>query len=326
MADETPVWRILPGKAWGPVELGMSHQEAKAAILRAGGELLDDEEDITYLETEEPWGDFEFDGPGGALSRIIVLDSSLYFGDERLEKPTLDAAITAIGARSFNDTRWTHRDLKHPLPDNADIELLRSGTLWIPSQGIGFEMYRGKVEEVKICRSQDVPDSDLGQLTPHQLELAIDDNPFREAVAPAPKPQSAAGRWVSRFALLLFLLFMGLQCYRAYLAETRWSGAVPIEGEIVQTLPPGDTFPDAYVVKYEPPNHQPQQITVKSQFIGGLLPIGKKVEIRYRPDRPEEATTIWEAREHGFVDFIPSLLALAAVYLAASAVILLVVK
>lgn len=326
MTSEKLPWQIAPGKSWGPVELGMSRDQTKSAITQSGAELEeDDDEDLSYLETVEPWGDFKFDGPSGELTQITVLDASLRFGEEDLEEPTLDEAITAIAARSFNDTRWAHRELKQPLPDNADTELLRSGTLWIPSQGIGFEMYRGKVEAVFLCRPQDVPASNLGQLTPAQLELATDPNLFRE-VTPPSKPQSPAGIWLSRLALLLFLLFVGLQGYRAYLAETRWSGALPVEGEIIETLPVGDKFPDAYIVKYEPPGAGPQQTTIKSQYIGGLLPSGKKVEIRYLPHAPMEATSIWEANEHEFVDFIPSMLAAAAAYLGTYAVILIALK
>lgn len=325
MDEQVPVWRIIPGKSWGPVELGMSRAVAKAAIESAGGKLEeDDEEDLSYLETNTPWGDFDFAGPNGELTKITILDASIHLGEEFLEEPTLDAAITAIGARSFNDTRWVHRELKQPLPDDADTILLRNGALWIPSQGIGFEMYRGKVEEVKICRPQDVPASNLGRLTPAQLELATDPNLFRE-VTPAAKPKSRANRLLSRLALMNFLAILGAQIYRAYLAETRWSGAIPIEGEIVEALPKGDTFPKAYIVKYEPPNGGPQQVTIQSQYIGGIQPVGKKVEIRYLPNQPEKATSFWEAREHGFVDFIPSFLAIAAVYLGAFALLQIIV-
>jgi hypothetical protein len=324
MTGENTPWRINPGHSWGPVELGMSRDEVKSAVQRGGGTLEEDDEDETYLGSETPWGEFEFDGLsdglGGRLSRITVFDSSLYFGEEHLEEPTLDAAITAIGHRSFNDTRWTHGESKQPLPEDVDTQLLRCGVLWLISKGIGLEMYRGKVEAVFICRPENVPDSTLGQLTPQQLELATDPQLFRE-LPPAFKPPSVRQVWFSRLALILFVVFLVVQGYRAYEAETRWSKAEPIEGEIIETLPTGSDFPDAYVVKYEPPGIAPQKVTIRSVFIGGLLPVGKKVEIRYLPEQPQMATTMWEAREHGFVNFIPSFLCGAAIYFAAYALI-----
>lgn len=325
MTESTTPWRIEPGRSWGPVELGMSRDEVKAAVMRGGGTLEEDEEDHTFLGTETPWGEFEFNAAGDRLSKITVFDSSLYFGEEHLEEPTLDVAITAIGHRSFNDTRWTHGELKQPLPEDVDTQLLRSGVLWLISKGIGLEMYRGKVESVFICRPEDVPASPLGQLTPQQLELATDPQLFRE-LPPAYKPPSYRQVWVSRLALLLFVIFIAVQGYRAYEAEMRWSKSEPIEGEIIETLPAGSDFPDAYVVRYEPPDIAPQQVTIRSVFVGGLLPIGKKVEIRYLPEQPHKATTIWEAREHGFVDFIPSILGGAAVYFASFALISVLIK
>lgn len=325
MSNENTPWRIEPGRSWGPVELGMSREEVKSAVKRGGGTLEEDDEDETFLGSETPWGEFEFKGAGDRLSKITVFDSSLNFGEEHLEEPTLDAAITAIGHRSFNDTRWTHGELKQPLPEDADTQLLRSGVLWLISKGIGLEMYRGKVESVYICRPENVPNSPLGQLTPQQLELATDPQLFRE-LPPAYEPPSHRQVLISRLALLLFVVFLGVQGYRAYEAETRWSKAEPIEGEIIETLPAGSDFPDAYVVRYEPPGVGAQRVTIKSVFIGGLLPVGKKVEIRYLPEQPQRATTIWEAREHGFVDFIPSFLGGAAVYFAAYALISVLIK
>ena len=155
MSSSETSWRIVPGKSWGPIELGMSRAQAKAALIKAKAELEEDDEDPTYLETATPWGGFYFEGPSGELTSISIFDAAIAFGEEPLAEPTLDKALTALG---------------------------------------------------------------------------------------------------------------------------------------------------------------------------GLFPVGKKVEIRYLPEQPDQATTIWEAREHGFVDFIPSMLAAGAIYLGAFAVLSVVVR
>jgi hypothetical protein len=320
MTEKIQPWRIVPGRGWGPVELGMTYKQAIATLRAADVEVEEDEEDSTYLGIETPWGEFEFDDSSGELARIIILDSMLQLGEQILEEPTLDAAISALGAKSFNDTRWTHGELKHPLPEDADKELLRNGTLWLVSLGLGLEMYRGHVESVILRQPKDVPSSALGPLTPQQLELATNPDIFRD-LAPVVAPPSVTFIWLSRLALLICVLLLGLQAYRAYLAETRWSGATPIEGEIIETLPEGVDFPDEYIVSYSPPMGEKQQVTIQSKYMGGMKPVGERVEILYLPHKPEQATTIWEAREHGFVDFIPSMLGIGAGFLAALALL-----
>src|SRR5262245_35104823 len=121
MNDQKNPWRIEPTKGWGPVELGMTRERAQQALKDAGAELEDeDEEDPSFLGLDAPWGDLHFEGSQGELSQILVLDEAFAIGDQTFREPRLDEVLTAIGARSFNDTRWKHPTLKPPLPPEAD--------------------------------------------------------------------------------------------------------------------------------------------------------------------------------------------------------------
>jgi hypothetical protein len=320
MDDQEKPWQIVPTKGWGPVELGMTRAQAQRALKEAGAELEEDEEDDpTYLGVEKPWGDLYFEGAQCELSEIVVLDDEFAIGEQTFCEPRLDEVLTAIGARSFNDTKWTHPTLKSPLPPEADKEFLRLGTLWLVSHGIGLELYRGAVDAVKIHRAHDAPTESLGPLTPQQLELATTPDIFEEEVF-KPKPDSPAYIWASRAALLALVVALGFQAYRGYLAETYWNGAQEIKGLVVKTLPEGETFPDVYVVEYAPTKDQAYQVDIRTQFAGGLFKTGENIDLIYLPEAPTQATTLSEARSSGFPDFIPAMLGMGAVYMLVLAV------
>ncbi len=326
MTSNSQPWRILPGKGWGPIEIGMTRNEVLHALRKAKAKVEEeDNDDPDYLDCDAPWGDFHFEGEGGRLSQINVYESPITFG-EPMEEPTLDAVLTAVGANSFNDTRWVCPKLSDYPPEDADKTLLRLGELWLISTGLGLEMHNGEVGAVYIRREQDAPESTLGPLTPAQLEIVATPE-LREALRPAHVsgaqlqwgPPSPTYVWLSRLVHFCFVAFLLSQSYRAYQAEIRWKGALPIEGEIVKTLPEGDAFPDAYLIQYTPPEGALQQTRLESKFMGGMRKVGEKVEIRYLPNHPEQATTIWEAHDHPVLDYL-----LATFYVAAAYCVLLV--
>lgn len=325
MNDDARSWKIIPGRGWGPIDLGMTRNEVLHALRKAKAEFDEvDNEDPSFLDCNSPWGDFEFEGEGNRLSQINVYEAPLSF-DCPLNSPTLDTVLSELGVRSFTDTRWACSQLSQPISEDADKTLLRLGVLWLPSHGLGLEMDNGEVGAVYIRRGNDAPESDLGPLTPRQLEIVATPE-LREALRPAHVavqrplgPPSLTYLWVSRCVHLCFVAFLLWQGYRAYQAEMRWKGAMPIEGEIIKTLPEGNAFPDAYLIRYLPPASAPQQIKLESQFVGGLKQAGEKVEIRYLPHQPEQATTIWEARDHPSLDYL-----LTAIYCSAAYFVILV--
>src|SRR6185503_1020815 len=111
------------------------------------------------------------------LLEIIVEDEHIRLGPlpvigERLHTivEQLQIPDTETVWRIENDDDKRSTDGNQPIV--TDESLLRNGTLWIPSLGLGLGMVRGEITTVRLRSPEESPRQGLGSLTPSQRELS----------------------------------------------------------------------------------------------------------------------------------------------------------
>lgn len=320
-------WPLLPKVGWGPLRFGMKRKDAISAIEKHGSKVDPDDledPDPTYVEIVEPWGVLHFDEQHDSLERIEVFEEQICIGEECYSDPTLDVALTALGARSFNDARWTHKTLKPPLPEDADLQLLRGGILWIQSLGVGLELQNGRVDSYRLRRPHVPVDGDLGPLTPQQLELATSP----DVLDPKDNlPENKSGsRRILRMVLLSMVVLIAVELYQGYLAATRWREAQPAMGEVVRLLPEGSESPQHYVVAFSPDDEIKYEIEIAVGDSPRTLQPGDEIKLVYQPDSPHQATTEYAASRSGFIERVPMIVAIGVFYCALAAFLAFILR
>jgi hypothetical protein len=319
---------IFPTIGWASVRLGQSIDEVQTAVTKLGFSLEVTNYDKFKWCADEPGVSFQFvDEKSPRLANITLGDGPMIVNGIELLGLRIDEALMALGIKSFSDTMWSIMDPEDELengtlmpdaeqPTNSDsIELLRYGTLWIHSLGLGLSMNNAHVGQVAIRHPSDTPKMGCGPLTEEMLLTATDPK-FEETVEAIraeflqkSKHSSAPIHWATR--LVLTAIALGMICLPVYLMYrnySRWSSATQVTGKVVALTP--ETFPDFVTVEYSEVNEQVHRVELSANYVHARE-IGAEVDLLYTLDDPGNPVTLSQRYDAVLAGFSPYLLVIS---------------
>jgi hypothetical protein len=320
-SSNSDLWSVDLGRGMGVIELGATPNQVLPALQAAKIDLDgDDELDDGWLYIVDLDTNLHFKSTQPpVLLEIVVEDEHICLGPlpvigqrlhtivEQLQIPTSETLW-----RIENDNEERSSDGNQPIV--TDEILLGSGTLWIPSLGLGLGLVRGEITTVRLRKAEESPRQGLGPLTQSQRELsARQDLPLY--LVRARNPVSASTSRLQQLLLLAVFVAMGMTVWQAIRYQARWNAAPPVDGEVIDLKPPPpDPFPDEYTVEYQDQAGKKYRAALKRNDLYVTPKIGEKIEIRYLPEHPEQPLGPARYRDAAFEKFVPIGIGVAAAY------------
>lgn len=312
-------WQIDPGRGWGPLELGAPRDQILEQLRDAEIDFDDDEEDPSWLIISELDAEVTFhDDEPFPLLEIAVDNPNLQLNGQPVVGERLHEVLLAVKASSA-DTLWRYDadpneslfDRDSPGPSGAtDEDLLRRGTLWVRSQGIGLWLTDGVVIQLLLRKTHDVPSAGVGKITASQLEMSMRDD--LDIYLQQDHRRRREMSFLQRVAIVLLMIAIGNILALAMKEQSQWSRAPTVEG-IVKKVEQGEaksskTF---YVVSYKDQQENEHEARMAQTEFYIPRAVGDTVQVRYLPEAPDKPVGIARVGDIVFIRYVPwALLAL----------------
>jgi hypothetical protein len=316
------LWSVDLGRGMGGIHLDATVEDVVQSLKSAKIDLDgDDELDDGWLYVVDLDTELRFKSTQPpTLLEIIVEDEHIRLGPlpvigERLhtivEQLQIPDTETVWRVENDDDKRSTGGNQ----PIVTDESLLRSGTLWIPSLGLGLGMVRGEITTVRLRRPEESPRQGLGSLTPSQRELSKRKDLPLHLIRTLSEIDPTTSRIQSLLLLTVFAA-MGMTVWQGIRYQAKWNAAPVVEGNVIDVKPPPpDPFPDEYTVEYHDQTGKAHQVLLKRPDVYVTPKVGEKIEIRYLPETPDRALGPARYRDAAFDKYIPIGIGIFATYL-----------
>lgn len=314
-------WSVELGHGMGPFVLGLTRIQV-VQILR---ELKLDTEEVQdnrvrglYVDEIETMLVFSSDSLP-LLKRIDVEDERLRFGPlEVLGKPVHE--IVQLLKVPPSETLWCDYYEEEEQADGeaknakntSDRDLVRWGTLWITSLGLGLSLHNGVITMVHLCDPEHSPRFGTGQWTKSQ-RLLSEVGERDETAEPLFSP-----RKLNPLSVLLnigLIVAFGLLIWRAIELQKKWSEAPDVVATIIAVKPPPpEPFPDEATLSYSDTSGREHQVVFGRTDYYGIAKIGDEINIRFLPEEPEKPLGPSRFRDVGFDFALPYGIVILAAY------------
>lgn len=298
-------WKVELGRGMGPFSFGMTLTQV-AQILKdhqLDKDMVVDEEDSEiYFDDLEMTFAFSQDG-SKVLRRIDIDDDRMRFGDMDVHFKPVHEIVALFGVPE-SETLWCdHYDeaeqrefeLGQEVPEReSDDDLLRRGTLWITSLGLGMTLVSGDVYTVHLCDPDHVPRYGTGTWTAAQCESS------KKGVEPIKVPSVEKGSRLTGILTLLMIAAMAILAWKAIGIQKRWDELPEVKSLVVaRNPPPPEPFPREFTVAYTDAAGNERQATFPDRDILGLPNIGEEILIKYMPESPDKPLPYVRYRDIG---------------------------
>lgn len=320
---------IVPSVGWNNIRLGQTIDEVRSAMTKLGFSFRVMDHDPFMWFADEPGVTCQFlAGAPPRLANISLLDGPMIVNGRDILGLRIDEALLALGIKSFSDTMWSIMDaedeFENGIPmndseqptDHGAMDLLRYGTLWIHSMGLGLGMNNAHVGQIAIREPHLTPKMGCGALTEDILLTAADPK-FKETVdalnaevrRKLESNKKIANQWGVRMLLTAIALAMiFVPAYLMYNNYSRWSTAAEVTGKIVSMTP--ETSPDVVTVEYSDANDQLHKVELLASYVPERA-VGAEVALLYAADDPTEAIPLSERFDQVFEGYSPYLLVIS---------------
>jgi hypothetical protein len=329
------IWAIEPGKGVGLFELGVSRADILRRLNNAGLHAERDEGGSRWYYVKEMDADLTFsEGSVSLLEEIAVSDDRLRIGPLELINEAISKVVDLLRVAD-DDTQWTLSSDAYALRENDEPQLgnsdgdrrraiptskslLREGTLWIRSFGLGLVLVNGHILTARLRQPGNIPLRTYGPLTDDQRTLAAREALARLRVGSLSRySNESERRRDSRFQLLAGLalvVLMAVVIWQGIDYQRRWDNAPLVDGEVIDTSPPPpEPFPRYFTIAYRDQQGRPHQAVLDYTEIFSLSKIGAKVQLRYLPEAPDKPKGS-SAQRAAFDKYIPWGLGVFATY------------
>lgn len=334
---------------WSGIRPGMTRAEVCAALEQRGVDFEDYADGGATASTDHMELDLDFtaDGSDYLWQITITADQATWNGQEIVDL-RLGDALKAMGSPST--LAWESKvndDPSSPSYDAAarppsDQQYLDKGTLWLPERGLGISLYLGEVEDVVWRDPRHLPKRYAGPVTEAQLKLANrpdletileEDRSKRIEIKPYRDPLRPVRILITIIALagLAWTIKLGFE------DDIRWKQASTVTARLVAieklpmkqfrdyVLPPlrwifprQRTFLEShYRLEFVLPGEDTLRQTVleRGEFYVTPTKPGEEVDIMYLPGDPLRTKGPFRARDAGFVDYTPTVIAIGGLWL-----------
>ena len=314
-------WMVELGVGMGPLVLGTEYM----ALLKILGEHDVDADSLTFdgpssLPVPEIGTDLVFSQTSPrTLSRIDVSDERIRF-----------ASLSVIGKRAHEiigmfkiprkETVWcsiesdgssSSKTPKYVLASRSR-EQLESGTIWIPSLGLGLTLRDGLIATVHLCDPAQSPRIGDGTWTKEQQRLSE----VRELPAASTTPTKRKRNSVLfAFIHLMLVTSIGTVVWSSVQLQRRWDAAPEVPAVVVSLdPPPPSVLPNSITVSFNDSNGAEHKKTLDYLQFMTTPKLGDEVRIRYMPSDPNSVLGPVAFKDIGFETAIPSVFGIVAVY------------
>ncbi len=314
-------WSVELCVRMGPFVLGTAY-EPLLQILRDHGVSVDSliPDRSGKLSVPEIHTRFVFSETNPrTLDRIDVEDQRLRFG-----------SLAVIGKRaheiigmfkvSRKQTLWCSveniDEVSHQAPHEDSTqrsrELLASGTIWIPSLGLGLTLRDGLVAKVHLCDPANSPRVGSGPWTKEQQRLSE----VRELPAISTSPTTRNRKFIASVVLHLALVAsIGILILWAIQLQRKWNAAPEVPAVVVALdPPPPNPLPDKITLQFHDSNGTERRQTLGHLQFEMTPQLGDEVKIRYLLNDPDKVLGPVAARDVGFERALPFGIGILAVY------------
>jgi hypothetical protein len=325
-AMNNALWSVELGQGMGVLQLGATHDQVLKRLADAGIKLDEDDVEPDWIAVDDLDAELIFAASEPRLLREINADGErLRFGPKQVIGQRLHQVLDFLQVPE-GETLWratTYGELEAPQPATAepeqahsDLDLLRSGTLWIPPLGLGLEMHRGEVCRVRLRQPQDAPRTGIGPLTASQRALLARED-LADLLSYKIDDHTSGGSWYSTLLTLAFFAALALVVWRAIHYQQRWNATPIVQGEVIAVKPPPpNPFPDEFTVVYRDPAGQQHQAVLKRWETYGPHKTGEQVDLRFLPEDPGHPIGPSRIGDIAFETYLPWGIGMVGVYIA----------
>ena len=319
-------WTVDLGQGMGPIRLGAARSEVLQCLAEAGIEVdaENEEPEWAYIDDAETALIFKAAEPH-VLREITVEDERVRLGPLTVMGQRLHKVVELLQVTDA-ETLWRTTDdeeddrtspsetASQPPPDR---DLLRRGTLWIPSLGLGLELWRGEVTLLRLRQPEDAPRTGVGALTAAQREILAREDLSDYLAGSTSVDGARGGGCLQKLLTLGLLISLGVVGWRAFDYQRRWHASPTVEGEVIAVEPPPpEPFPDKYTIAYQDLAGGQHQVVWTRNKVYGIHKVGDKIELRYLPEAPERPVNPPDVSDEAFITFLPWGIGIFVAYLA----------
>jgi len=355
MPDETS-FDLAKLDAWCGVRPGMTRAQVQEAMQPQGAEL-DEYGDDNLSAIADDWEmEFYFTTDGTQrLRQLSIDDAKVLWNGRPLLGISLEDALCLLGSPA--SAVWQAGDASSApfaQPDQSaatpptDEQLLAEGTVWLPERGLGLIVSEGRVISVAWRAPQDLPAKFAGPVTTAQRELSkrpdLEDYLQKKRLERFDLARKKDPLTHVRTLVTILTLAALVAVGKLGFVDTRlWSQAPTLAGTLVavekvplkqfrEFVPPAlrwifprtrQVIVDGYRVEFTAPHEeQPKQAVLeRGELYVAPQNIGDEVTVVYLDGNPPRTKGPARARDSAFIDYIPWVIAIGALWLLAQIVI-----
>ena len=334
---------------WLGFRPGMTRSEVEEKLQQAGVDPKSYGDDNFTADVEDLYLQFWFETSGEKRLLQLSTDGEILWNGRLVMNGRLDDSLRAL--EPFDrPPMWEANDAtEEPFPEPGaaaagpvtDEALLESGTVWLPSRGLGLVVWQGEVMDLAWRAPRDLPAQFAGPVTEAQRQLSKrpDLDEYLQSKKPKAAPVITPKTPGSILQTILVWVCLGLLAFIGRLGfkeMQRWNSALTLEGqfiskedvprkkyldlgpEVIRRHMPDDPqqYREMYHIEYLDPTGRPQQVTLEgADFYVPPTEPGAKVEIAYLAEDPPRVKGPSRVRDAAFIEYIPWAMAVGVFYL-----------